>query len=215
MALKEFIRTKIESDESVVSIRDSRFYFNVAFLKMAKALDKHYVIYLIDEITNEIFFNFQKERISDNCYSFDAKRKRSSAGEVIKRFNWLENINSSRNNEEKKFVAFQRKNLWAIRIRPSFELKVTYENRKEIDSNLNGIYRYLDSENKIIYIGKGNIRNRLNENGRDKWEIKTIEYSYLEQDDEQFKWENYWLEKYKESNSKSLPAFNRISGIKK
>tara|TARA_B110000259_G_C13982573_1_gene389179 strand:- start:24 stop:215 length:192 start_codon:yes stop_codon:yes gene_type:complete len=60
MALKEFIRTKIESDESVVSIRDSRFYFNVAFLKMAKALDKHYVIYLIDEITNEIFFNQKK-----------------------------------------------------------------------------------------------------------------------------------------------------------
>jgi hypothetical protein len=215
MALKEFIRTKVGSDEPVVSIRDNRFYFNVIFLKIASALDKHYVTYLIDESTHEIFFDFSKDRVSDNCYSFDSKRKRASAGEIIKRFNWVNNIHASRNNEEKKFVAFQRKNLWGIRIRPSFEYKVSYENKGEINSSISGIYKYLDNEDKIIYIGKGNIRNRLNDIGRDKWEIKTIEYSEIENDDEQYRWENYWIEKYKESHSNSLPVFNRISGVKK
>ena len=215
MGLKEFVRTRVESDEPVVSIRDNRFYFNVIFLKIVGTLNKHYVSYLIDESTHEIFFDFHKDKISDNCYIFDSNNNRSSAGEIIKRFNWIHNIHSSKINEEKKFVAFKRNTLYGIRIRPSFEFKVTFDNKGKINSNLNGIYRYLDSKDKIIYIGKGNIRSRLNVIGRDKWEIKTIEYSVVKNDDEQYKWENYWIEKHKESYSNSLPEFNRISGRKK
>ena len=212
--MKKFIRTNVVSNKPTITIRDSRFYFNSIFLKLANAADKHYVSYFIDEKAHEIFFDFHKDRVDDNCYSFDAKRKRSSAGEIIKRFNWVKNIHSSNNNKEKMFVSFQRKNIWGIRIRPSFEHNFPIEKIDEIKSDISGIYRYLNDKKEVIYIGKGEVKKRLKETGRDNWGIKTVEFSIIANNKEQYKWEDYWIERYKEENLNDLPIFNRISGVK-
>jgi hypothetical protein len=97
---------------------------------------------------------------------------------------------------------------------PSFETRVNRSDATRINFGDKGIYRYLKNT-QIVYIGKGNVRDRLNEQQREDWDFDIIEYSIIEKQDEQFEWENYWIEKYKEENEGFLPTYNLISGNKK
>ena len=39
-----------------------------------------------------------------------------------------------------------------------------------------------------------------------------MEYSVLADPDQQVKWEDYWLNRFKETNKGRLPIYNKISG---
>lgn len=94
---------------------------------------------------------------------------------------------------------------------PIFENSVLKNDYLNIPSGICGIYRYLDNGN-IVYIGKGNIRDRLNEISRKEWKFDTIEYSIIQDSESQFQWESFWLNSYKKANQNYLPAYNLISG---
>ena len=95
-----------------------------------------------------------------------------------------------------------------ITLRPVFENSIKRENSSKIPSDIKGIYRYID-EGKIVYIGKGSIKDRLKEDQREEWKFDTIEYSLIDNDDEQFEWEHYWIEEFKKGNNNFLPAYNK------
>ena len=44
-----------------------------------------------------------------------------------------------------------------------------------------------------------------------EWDFDIIEYSLIEDEEEQFRWEAFWLDKFVEEHGK-LPIYNRISG---
>ena len=98
-----------------------------------------------------------------------------------------------------------------VLLRPSFEHSTNPENIASVQSDVKGIYRYFDHENKIIYIGKGNIRERLNTPERSDWGINKIEFSIIEDNDSMYKWESYYLEIFQNEHGR-LPIFNRIKG---
>ena len=86
-----------------------------------------------------------------------------------------------------------------------------FENVGKIDNMAKGIYRYINSENNIIYIGKGNIKARAKIPQRIEWGICLIEYSIVEDNDTAYKWEEYYLQKYVERHGVK-PAFNVVMG---
>ena len=67
-------------------------------------------------------------------------------------------------------------------------------------------------DNKIVYIGKGVIRSRYNETGRSDWQFDLIQFSVIKDEQEQFKWESCWNNKFKQSNFDQLPLHDKISG---
>jgi excinuclease UvrABC nuclease subunit len=78
-----------------------------------------------------------------------------------------------------------------------------------VPSEATGIYRYKDKTGQIIYIGRGNIKNRLAEPERKEWNIETVEYSEITDQKDQITWEKYWLDDFKNNSNGKLPYNNK------
>lgn len=94
---------------------------------------------------------------------------------------------------------------------PIFENSIKRDKVDKIGYEVRGIYRYVDN-GRVVYIGKGVVRQRLQELQRGEWKFDTIEYSVIEDDESQFEWESFWIERHKYENENYLPAYNSISG---
>lgn len=113
---------------------------------------------------------------------------------------------SARRYEPKKDIS----GLWAINLVPCFEN--TYRLKGEIGSDATGIYRYrLGGE--TVYIGRGRFVERFGEGQRDDWQFDAIEYSILNDADEEARWESHWLELFREEHNR-WPVYNRVSGLR-
>ena len=78
-----------------------------------------------------------------------------------------------------------------------------------------GIYRYLRENGETVYIGRGPIKERLRCPERTDWDFDVIEYSIVPNPDEQVKWEDYWIERFKADHDGGKPFYNRVSGSRK
>ena len=148
--------------------------------------------------------------------SVDGKPKYTRTLKAAKLFTESIHLQAVRNNPNKASKVFEIKKdkvngKFYITLRPTFEKSIGFSERNLIDSRAQGIYRYLNSSDDVVYIGKGFIRDRANSQERAKWQIKTIEYSVLQTDDECLKWEAFYLNEY-ESQHGSIPMFNEIKG---
>lgn len=215
MAFQEFIRTKVQAREPVISLGDNKFHYSSVFSKLAELGSNNYVGYFFDEATREIAFKFYKKRNSRNSYTLinkNGQKFRSAAGEVMKRFPWVDKVARAKQVDDRKFVATEKQGMWVIQLAPAFEITVF---RNDAPSNLpdkSGIYRYTNEDDEIVYIGKGNIKTRYSEQSRKEWIFSKVEYSIVSGDKEQYEWESYWIEKFKESSSGYLPYYNNVSG---
>ena len=92
-------------------------------------------------------------------------------------------------------------------VAPCFECD---NSQSSIPDGAIGIYRYKNSLDEVIYIGKGNIRDRLRAPERKDWDIQKVEYSLISDRDEMSKYESYHLTEYQNKFNK-LPEHNIIS----
>lgn len=216
MAFEKFIRTRtIDRSSPVASLSKSHFHFNAVAARLAELTSNTNVIYHFDEANRKIGFEFTSATDDRSSYSIFKSRGsnsfRSSIGGVFNRFLWVRSVAILPNSEDRRFLMRLVSNLWVIQLCPAFEISAL--SVADVPRDAVGVYRYLDAKNEIIYIGKGNVRQRRAEQGRDDWGISAIQYSIVNDEDKQYEWEGYWIEKYKEKNSGSLPPFNRVSGI--
>lgn len=217
MAFEKFIRTRVQSDEAVITIADNRFQYSAVFSKIAELNKYNAVEYFVDVNSREIRFSFSKENDSKNKFTLQNKPGsniyRSAAKELISRYLWVKKTASMPKVDDRKFVAKKINGMWNIQLAPSFEMTFHKGDMPKEILDGSGIYRYLDKNNEIVYIGRGNIKNRYSESGREKWNFDKIEYSIINAgEQEQGEWESYWIEKFKESNNDRLPYYNKISG---
>ncbi|ELI6429489.1 hypothetical protein RRM58_004805 [Vibrio harveyi] len=212
MAFKKFVRTRVQSDEPVISISDNRFQYSAVFRKLAELHKYTHVEYFVDEDNRKVGFKFHNDSTSRDGYS--TWRNRSSALEVMKRHKWVNKVALSKNSDERQFVAHQLQGMWVIQLCPAFENSVLRDKSPASLPDQSGIYRYVNANNEVVYIGKGNIKARFSAEGRKDWIFNVVEYSIIEGDDAQFEWESYWIEKYKENNDGYLPHYNKVSGRK-
>ena len=166
--------------------------------------------YYIDEENRKIGFEFNSE---ETDYSFKVilnktKGNYSQSTELFSK-KWIKKVSTSKKINRFKPIKDGKK--YVITLIPIFELKVDRNEYQNIPIGTFGIYRYLDN-NKTVYIGKGDIRRRLNELQRKDWKFDTIEYSIIEDHKSQFEWESFWIERFKSENYDKLPAYNLISG---
>lgn len=179
MAWQKFTRTKsVNRETPMVTINKSHFYYNAVAARMFELKDGKRVVYHIDEVNRKVGFQFTKED-GDHSYSVFAKRGiagfRSSSQDVVATYRWVKAVALLPDATERRFRLRLDGKLWVAQFCPAFEMKVLRSEAVTIPSGDTGIYRYLNS-GVIVYIGKGNIRSRLREAGRDEWQFDTIEY---------------------------------------
>ena len=115
--------------------------------------------------------------------------------------------------DNRRFLLKEESKKWVAQLCPAFESSFSKDATSfPISSEEHGIYRYLDGNGAIVYIGRGNIIQRLKEEQRKDWNFVKVEYSLIASKEDQAKWESLWIEKFKNENSGALPAYNLISG---
>jgi hypothetical protein len=214
MAWVKVKRVRITNDEPVVTLRSNKFFFNTILVKLAELEKYPFVRLFVDDDYRKIGFEFTKEQEDSDIFRVmrDEDRNKDYActsSEVLSR-NWVRkvaetaSINACPAKKEGK--------LWSISLIPAFEYSVKRDDITKITNELSGIYRYINQNDEIVYIGKGNIRNRFNEKNRETWIFDKVEYSAITGDDKALEWESFWIESYKESHNGELPRYNLING---
>ncbi len=213
MAFEKFVRTRVANrSDPIASLSKSHVIFNAVAARLAQLPSKSNVIYHIEEESRKVGFEFTSDAVDRSSYAIFSKKGsnvfRSSIGEVCNRYPWVRSVALLRDSEDRRFQMKPEAKLWVIQLCPAFEHSV--ESISDVPADAKGIYQYLDTRGEIIYIGKGNIRQRRADQGRDDWRISRIQYSIVNGDDKQYEWERYWIEKYKEKHDGNLPPFNRV-----
>ena len=201
----------------LVSIRRQAIAFNAQFVAQAKLTDMTRVSVFLDPEHFRIGFEFHKDSTDEDSYSLTADGGSQSGGgraiqpaALIMNNPWIAAVARIEDKRERRFKpewhGADRK--WIISLCPAFEIRVSH--KSEIPIDLRGIYRYRRND-EIVYIGRGIIRPRLRAPERQEWDFDVIEYSQIQSDAEQERWESYWLDQFVKKNGK-LPLYNRISG---
>ena len=58
------------------------------------------------------------------------------------------------------------------------------------------------------------IAGRLNSAERQSWQFDVIEFSVIENPDQQLRWEAYWLDRYRDEHKGKLPIYNKVGGTR-
>jgi len=217
MAREPFIRPRKSREEPLVSIRQGRFHFNAFFARIADLEKAKYVNYHIDDEIREIAFEFLRQDPGGNAYTLENRggvsKFRCTAYDLIRKKAWVKAAANANDPKLSTFTATRDGKLWCIRLAPPFEGEVPRSDMASIPSAVSGVYRYVSADGEIVYIGKGNIRRRVAEQERCKWEFSKIQYSAVPEND-QYHWEEFWINHYKQTHGGRLPYFNRQAGNK-
>ena len=213
MAWKIAKRIAVASKLPTITINKGRFSYNAALSRAVDFEMNKYVSYFFDEDTRRIGFAFSKiQGEHSSKITGSSAQGYSSYSTELFRIPWINKAGITKGSN--KYESEKDGSKWVITLRPVFERSFNRESVREIDSEIRGIYRYID-EGKIVYIGKGIIKERLAEEQRKEWKFNLVEFSVIKDEDDQYNWERYWLDVYKNENGDHLPPYNLISGRRK
>jgi hypothetical protein len=218
----KFIRTDGQSPDarSLVTLRRNTIAFNSHFIRANKLKDCSRVTVFCDAESYRVGLRFHSDISDYDSFALTADGgsaegasgdgRASTIAALMKQHRWLlaAAIQTASVTRRYQPVWSSSEKLWVINVRPSFEMRVT--SAKEIEPGLCGIYRYR-SEDRIVYIGRGDIRGRASSSERAEWTFDSIEYSVIADASEQEKWETLWLDEYRNEFG-TLPIYNRIGG---
>jgi hypothetical protein len=132
---------------------------------------------------------------------------------VVGKRPWLVAI-TKQTGKDRRFTPIREGSKWVIQLCPAFEIKKARESR-DLPFQDAGIYRYLRESGEIVYIGRGPIKERLRSPDRKDWDFDRIEYSIVANPDDQVKWEDYWIERFKAEHNGKRPFYNMVSGSRR
>lgn len=220
MAIKEISLGHSDRERELLSLSSESIGFNSEFIINNNLQKCKSVKMLIDE--DDPYFlgmKFFNEANVENCLALTANKERQSGNRRAKAqglYKAHKLLQLASKEIDKKLRTFEivkdiDEDFFKIYLRPMFENRVLWESKNEVKPGI-GIYRYIDNTDAVVYIGKGNIRDRANSQNRSDWGIAEIQYSILKEDELCFKWEAFYLDEFVKVSG-SLPPFNRIKGI--
>lgn len=213
--LKAFDWVQIQSNDRKskfpsLRITKNGFRFSTPFANEAQIDIKRFVKVSFNDELRKIEFEFFKNQVKDSIQIQGTREGQYYiSGKTLFEKEWVKAILSSGENQ---FKIEGNSKIWFASIAPAFENKVKRENSDQISSKVAGIYKYLN-KGEIVYIGKGNVRQRLKEQKRIDWKFDTIEFSEVPKDKQHF-WEDFWIKSFENKNGK-LPKENKIHGFDK
>jgi hypothetical protein len=222
MAIREVVLERIPAKDSVIYINKSGISFSAAFVRKNNLTEMEGVKFFVDdEDSHFLGFEFVKDTLQKNTLSLMAsgRSKGGSAGftvkaqELMNSNQILATIANFEKKEDRTFeVSFDKKRkIFYVRLKPCFELSIAWEVKNAIPAATKGIYRYLNKDGQVIYIGKGDIRARADSPERKEWQIRKIEYSIIEDDDSSYFWEEHYISRHVSAYG-TKPLYNLVLG---
>lgn len=225
--LQEYIPKQF-GDRCVVKIDPTSFKFSVVARNLAQLKDILWMRVLTDEDDRLVVFvpvsGMEKRPGLLKLGTSSKGHKSLTAKGLISQTPWIKAVASLKDLEARKFEMkkylgpippkpdIQSQPPWFIRLMPAFEEEVLPSEIDSLGPGKKGIYRYLH-EGEVVYIGKGNIRDRYRtESNRKLWGVSRIEYSVIEDDQKAREWEAWWIDRFQEGNNGDLPRYNQIRG---
>ena len=208
--------------QPLVTLRPGALAFNAPFVRLAELKKHRFVSFKVDPDNLRIGMRFHDDDQDHTALTLThdggggghKRRERNNlsvmTAALMTRNPWVVAVAKEPDKGLRRFAPewIGMDKLWVIELRPTFERRVLAID--DVPSDARGIYRYVH-RGEIVYIGKGNIRERLRRPERDGWQWEQIEYSVIDAEPQQFKWESWWLDWFERSNG-SLPQYNRIGG---
>lgn len=210
------------SNRPFISFAPEHIAFNAMFTRIANISSGYRVTIFADPQNFQLGFEFHKDERSNSLALSPASSSRKgekrggvfcAALGVMNQHVWVKHISTLPQKDRRFYDPKKEGSMWIIQLCPAFEVRKARES-SEIPSNAVGIYRYVREDGEVVYIGRGEIRKRLASPERADWDFDVVEYSLVNNPDEQIKWEAYWLEKFQKTNDK-LPFYNKVSGFSK
>jgi len=207
------------SNRPFISISKDHLAFNALFSRISELTSNHRVTLYANPQTFCLGFEFHKDDRPNSLalsHASAAKKGEKRAGffcavvGLIRRYPWVEAITKLDSKDRRFYDPRREGSKWVIQLCPAFEVRRARES-ESISSEAQGIYRYVREDGEVVYIGRGNIKKRLASPGREDWDFDVIEYSIVDDPDQQVYWEGYWLERFKEATRK-LPIYNKLLG---
>jgi hypothetical protein len=218
--VSQWIKLRREGGESpeaalLVTIRRSGLAFNAAFVRAAGLRDKSHVSVHLAPDSFRIGLRFFDDASDADSYALT--RDGGGRGEgrhaqctTLVRVPWVAAVARIEDRRLRRFKPtwLSAESMWVVSLCPAFEIRASA--RTEVTSDARGIYRYRRGD-EVVYIGRGQIRSRLNAPERNEWDFDTIEYSVLPDEKQQEHWESHWLDAFVAEHG-TLPVYNRIGG---
>lgn len=218
MPIREVILERIPAQDEVLTIAKSGLFFGAVFIRTNNLTEMKSVSFLVkDEDAYWLGFKFHKDIGRPNSLVLltrpDSISRTVKAGELFGSNKTLRKIQASKRKIDRTFEIKKddRNGIFYVDLKPVFEHQYSFENRNAIPAELKGVYRHRGADGRVLYIGKGSIRERANSSDRKDWGIQAIEYSALESSEKCEKWESYYLQRHKEEFG-ALPPYNVIHG---
>ena len=219
LGIKPAIIAAVPDGAPSVTIKADAISFSAKFVEVAN-LEHAEWCQLIEHDDDDcwIGFKFSEVKRPRGSLSFapngsDSKRRIVWTGAFINGSPLIGKTAQKERHERTYELTFDRHNkLWFTRLRPTFERTAFYENSFSIPSEAKGIYRYLDVNGELLYLGKGKIRDCLASRGRDEWGIHKIEYSNIADDENSLRWMHHYVTEYRSKHGE-MPAMKRIRGL--
>ncbi len=201
-------------DTPFVSVGVHHIGFNATFGKIAQLRPSTHVTVSVDSENLKIGFEFHDDNRS-NSFQLSARSGTRSSFQcasqgLTQKYLWIGGV-ARLGPRNRRFSPKKEGKLWVIQLCPAFEEQRARESA-DISSDVRGIYRYLRESGEVVYIGRGEIRKRLSQPERQDWDFDRVEYSVVADPDQQVRWEDYWITRFKEVNKGKLPIYNKISG---
>jgi hypothetical protein len=215
--------TLLGSDQPFISLVTGHIGFNAVFSRLAELDETKKVTIRVDVKNRRMGFEFhteEREHAFTLCHQSSARRgekrrgMQCTAAGIYARYDWIKKVSTLPTNKDRRFLPKLEGKWWVIQLCPAFEEKRDRRSR-DIPSDAEGIYRYKQDDDEIVYIGRGQIKKRLSSPEREDWDFSIVEYSVVNDPDDRIEWEDYWIERFKEENNGKLPFYNRVSGTKR
>lgn len=220
MALRKYVPKPYRDDRCLVTVDAASFKFNVAARNLAQLHDVHYMQVHLDSDERLIVFEPMDGTSKEAGWlKLGARRGNKSlpAKGIVSSNDWIKAVAgqdiANRKFELRRYDGEVRG--WSIQLMPAFEKSVVPSEIQRLESAEKGIYRYRggDSGDEVIYIGKGSVRDRFQQESQRKgWEVSRIEYSIMEDDQKAYEWEAFWLRRFQDESDGCLPRFNQVGG---
>ena len=225
MAFRPVNIEKSQRGESIMSITRDSLSFNSHFCKTEDLLSKKAVRFFVDDANPYTMgFSFLDEREEGTPALGMAGRspgmtnpsngRTCKVAAVTERWPVLKAIQSLEKVSQRRFpIKKDVSGIYVVHLAPSFEHVSSKESfAGELKGNT-GIYRLKDEGHEVIYIGKGNLVDRIRHHLSSPWgnDIYRLEYSIINDAAQESKWELYHHEQFHNIHGK-LPTNNRIKG---
>jgi hypothetical protein len=217
MAIRKLILDRVPNRDEVMTVNKSGLAWGAKFVRNNELQNMASISFHVDdEDPYWLGFTFHDEENVRGALMVSNRRNSANlslkAGLLFKTHSVLRKIQKIEDYSQRVFpINFDKKTkIYYVEMRPCFESSLAIESIGKISDDLIGIYRYL-YKNEIVYIGRGNLKERSSSRERDDWQADRFEYSALSNKEECVTWEGYYIDKFLEAEGR-LPIYNLVAG---